>query len=171
MPKICTSDDMSNCGGCGGNCGGSCYDSMSSRSYNKKCSSSCNSSKFQSMIMPMNNVLGQYSNIPGSVEFVMRRKNNVVTLQWEPFIGSLAQSGIKFVSAVQSITNLPPYLIKFPIYIKYNDVGRITHVEIDPHAGQNNINFYLNTDGSATGINMGDTVTIMASAVSWIVEC
>lgn len=127
-------------------------------------------SYFPSVVTPLSNLVPLYSGCTGSVEFRMRRKNKTVTLQWEPFTGSLAAAGIAYLTVAQSICNTPPYLISVPIYIEYKGVGRVTHIEIDPSARTGNIRFYLNTDGSTTGTAVGDTIKIYGGAITWIVD-
>lgn len=128
-------------------------------------------SYFTSVVTPVNRLTPLYSGCTGSVEFRMRRKNKTVILQWEPFTGAIAQNGIAFLTVAQTICNTPPYPISLPIYIIYNGVGRITHININPHTKNGNILFYLNTDGSSTGISVNDTFTISGAAISWIVDC
>jgi len=127
-------------------------------------------SYFNSVITPVTGLTPLFSGCTGSVEFRMRRKNKTVTLQWEPFTGSLSASGVAFIIVAQSISNTPPYPISIPIYIQYKGVGRITNVTINPNAISGNILFYLNTDGSTNNINAGDSFTIPGGAISWIVD-
>lgn len=119
---------------------------------------------FNSLITPMSELN------PQTVEFRMRRKNKTVTLQWEPFSGTLAANGIAYLSVRQSICNLPPYPICVPIYIKYKDVGRITFIKIDPYDKSANIKFYLNTDGSSANTNDNDVINIIGGAITWITD-
>lgn len=125
---------------------------------------------FNSVITPITNLMAQYTGITGAVEFRMRRKNKTVTLQWEPFSGTIAANGVAFLTVAQSIWNTPPYPISVPIYIRYKDVNRITNLTLDPSAKMGNIKFYLNTDGTGSGINAGDIFYIYASSISWIVD-
>lgn len=125
---------------------------------------------FTSVIMPLSELTPGYSGAMGSVEFMMRRKNKTVTLQWEPFTAKLAANGVSYLTVAQTISNTPPYLTSIPIYLKYKSIGRITHIEIDPYAKSSNIKIYLNTDGSSSGINMGDSVSFNGGSVTWIVE-
>ena len=126
-------------------------------------------SYFTSVITPLTALSG-FSGIGGSVEFRMRRKNKTVTLQWEPFTGTLASSGIAYLTVAQTISNTPPYIVSFPIYLVYKGVGRNTRIEIDPFVKTGNIKFYLNTDGSSTGTASGDSIAVAGGAVSWIVD-
>lgn len=123
---------------------------------------------FTSIITPLTDLV---STCTGSVEFLMRRKNKTVTLQWEPFSGKLTTNGVAYLKATQSFCNLPPYTVNFPIYIKYKNVGRITHIAIDPTSKNGYIFFYLNTDGSSTDTNVNDNIEIPGGAVTWIVDC
>lgn len=124
---------------------------------------------FTSIIVPISGLTPGYSNCGGTVEFRMRRKNKTVTLQWEPFTGAIGESGIAFVTVIQSIANTPPYPISIPISLQYKGTIRTTRIEIDPHA-KSNIKFYLNSDGSATDINLGDSLSVPGGCVSWIVD-
>lgn len=126
-------------------------------------------SYFTSVITPLTGLSG-FSGIGGSVEFRMRRKNKTVTLQWEPFTGTLASSGVSYLTVAQSIPNTPPYIVSFPIYLVYKGVGRNTRIEIDPFVRTGYIKFYLNTDGSTTGTVSGDSISVPGGAVSWIVD-
>jgi len=125
---------------------------------------------FTSVITPVSGLTPQYSGCTGSVEFRMRRKNKTVTLQWEPFTGSLAASGIGYLTVAQTICNTPPYPVSFPIYLQYKGVGRMTHISIDPFSTTGNVKFYLNTDGSVTDTNIGDSFAVPGGAITWVVD-
>lgn len=127
-------------------------------------------SYFTSVVTPLTNLMPLYSGATGSVEFRMRRKNKTVTLQWEPFTGTMAASGVAYLTVAQSISNTPPYPVSFPIFIEYKSVGRITHIDINPNVNTGNIRFYLNTDGTATGIATGDAIRIPGGSITWIVD-
>ena len=125
---------------------------------------------FMSMITPVNHLHPVYSGATGAVEFRMRRKNKTVTLQWEPFSGSMAQSGVSNLAVTQTIYNTPPYSIYVPIAISYKGVTRQGLLNIEPTGYPINIRFFLNLDTSATGINSGDAFTVFGGAVTWIVD-
>jgi hypothetical protein len=127
-------------------------------------------SYFTSVVTPLSNLTPLYSGCTGSLEFRMRRKNKTVTLQWEPFTGTMAASGIAYLTVAQSICNTPPYPISIPIYLEYKSIGKNTHIAIDPNAKSGNIRFYLNTDSSASGIAAGDNIYVHGGSVSWIVD-
>lgn len=120
------------------------------------------------MIYPLLNLV-TFHNQQG-IKFQMRRKNKIITLQWETFSGSIGQTGINFLSVGNFFTNLPVGIIAEPIYIEYKNIGRITHVEINPFDKKTNIKFYLNTDSSAENINHNDSVKIYGKSISWILE-
>lgn len=128
---------------------------------------------FTAMIIPMNDLTTANNQCNGAVHFLMRRKNHVVTLQWEPFSGTIAASGISYLKVNQSICGLPPYSTSVPIYIIYKGIGRITHMGIDPcpDNGTTNLKIYLNTDGSSTGVVTGDAVEIPGGCVTWVTNC
>lgn len=127
-------------------------------------------SYFTSVIVPTMNLMPQFSTGTGTVEFLMRRKNKVVTMQWEGFSAVMGAGGVAYLTATQSISNLPPYAVYFPLFLQYKGVNKSTYLVIDPHMKGGNIRFYLNSDGTSTGINMGDAFTIYAGSAVWIVE-
>lgn len=143
-----------------------CYPDYGSRcdNFNPGCE------RFQSIITPVTNLTPQYSGISGTVEFRMRRKNKSVILQWEPFSGIMAASGVAYLTAPQSISNTPPYPMSWPIKIQYKNVDRNTSISVDPHATGGNIRFFLNTDSTGTDITIGDSFYIYAGSVDWIVN-
>ena len=126
---------------------------------------------FSAVITPLNNVVPQYSNNIECVEFVMRRKNRNVTIQWEPFSGVIKQNGVSYLSVEQGFCNLPEYPIYGFLYIKYNGVGRITFAVVDPCPPPKTtiLKFYLNADGSSTDVNVDDTVEVLGGQLSWTV--
>jgi hypothetical protein len=82
----------------------------------------------------------------------------------------MAAGGVAFLQVVQTIWFLPPYVTMYPIYISYRGYNFLTHLEVGPATGFGQIRFYLNTDSSTTGINVGDTFLINGGAVTWIVD-
>lgn len=126
-------------------------------------------SSFTTVITPVTGLVGQSSGRKGEIVVRMRRKNKVVTFQWEPFTGALAESGVAFLTMSQGFNNVPPYSMTFPLVISYKGVGRSTSLVVDPN-NVTPIMFYLNTDQSATDINVGDAFSINGGAVSWIVD-
>jgi len=126
-------------------------------------------SYFTSMLIPVTNLTPGSSTSNGCVEFMMRRKNKTVTLQWEPFSGTLGSNGIQYLTVTQSICNTPPYPIPYIIPIQYKGIDRMVKIVIDPHTKNGNIFYYLNSDGSSNNTNMGDTFYVYAGSVTWIV--
>lgn len=100
----------------------------------------------------------------------MRRKNKTVTMQWEGFSGIMGAGGVAYLTATQSISNLPPYTVYFPLVLQYKGTIKTTFLTVDPQGKGGNIRFYLNNDGTSTNINMSDAFTIYAGSAVWIVE-
>lgn len=127
---------------------------------------------FYSIITPLSDLKGLYSNNPQGVQFIIRKKGGTVILQWEPFQGVLTTNGVKYLEMAQTLPIYPPYTVTIPIYIEYKSVGRITHLEVPGQQTSVNpdvmtVKFYLNTDGSATDINAGDQVFVPGGAISF----
>jgi len=125
---------------------------------------------FTSIVTPVTGLTPLYSGVTGSVEFRMRRKNKVVNLQWEPFTGSMAATGVAFLTVNQSISNTPPYPIAELICIQYRGVDRPVKMVVDPNARGSNIHIYLNSDSSTTGINVGDSFQVYGGNITWSVD-
>lgn len=124
---------------------------------------------FASTITPLSNLVSM-SGLQGAVEFLMRRKNKVVTLQWEPFTGNLAANGAAYLNVPQDFANLPPYPVRFAYSFTYKSVDRASFIRIVPDDKNGHIRFYLNTDGSGTGIQMGDAISFDGGCISWEVR-
>ena len=146
------------------------YASSSNKPTYPTCRSPQNNVGFGSIVTPLSEVTAENSGDKGYVRFLLRRKNKTVTLQWEPFSGKLTANGIKYLKVTQTICNLPPYPVCFPIYLKYKGVGRMTHVQIVPGNKNANIRFYLNTDGSSDNTQENDEISIPGGAVTWIMN-
>lgn len=129
-----------------------------------------NISYFNSVITPVNSLTPHYSGINGTVQFRMRRKNKTVTLQWEPFSGSIALNGVPFLSVAQVISNLPSYPVYQLIYVQYKGINQMGLVHIDPYSTVSNIKFYLNTSGNSAEISVNDSFHVYGGTVVWIVD-
>lgn len=106
----------------------------------------------------------------GLVHFLMRRKNRVITLQWEPFTGFVSANGIQFIYVYQQLMNLPPYKIEQPLWINYNGIPRLTKVIIDPYNKNGQIAFQLSINLVDHPVHLQDTVEIPGSNIQWIIE-
>ena len=122
---------------------------------------------FRALITPLTSIATPYSTHAPLVEFMIRRKNQIVTLQWEPFEGSLGQTGVAALVVNNSISSLPPYPIKLPIVLSYNSVYVASHTLLDPGAATP-LMFYLNQTESGSGVSMGDTVKMPGGSMTWI---
>lgn len=125
---------------------------------------------FRSLITPLSSLTPINSKTPGPIEFRMRRKNKVVTLQWEPFSGIITTTGINYLMLAQTICNLPPYSVYGVYNIIYNGVGRICPIEVHPATVKSNLLFYLNTNSTSEGVNANDSITVQGGCLTWIVE-
>jgi len=175
-------------GGCKGNCGGGCGGSCGNNS-------GCNNvyisayTSFRSIVTPLTNIqalngksVSSSSPNNETVSFVFRRKNNVITFQFPGFKGAISAAGITHLSVNQPIGFPPPYKVTFPIKVIYNNNGLIGYMEVDPH-GSSSIKFFFSYTGTSTippppgsttttTTNVGDTVEIPGTCVSWIIgEC
>lgn len=124
---------------------------------------------FKSLITPLSELTPYNAKSPGPIEFIMRRKNRVVTLQFEPFTGKLTASGVAYLSMSQTICNLPSYPVYGVYNIEYNGVLRQAPLVIDPNDVKTQVKLYLNSNGTSTGINANDTVSVKGSSISWVV--
>lgn len=120
---------------------------------------------FSSMITPVNNLVTSHNT--NSVRFYMKRKNCIITLQWENFSGIVASTGDSKLVFVQSISSLPNSIMSFPILVKHNGTKKMGEFIIDPFSSNGNLYIYLTLDGAATQI--GDSFYIYSSSISWIV--
>lgn len=171
-----------NCGG--GGCGGSCGNN-----------GGCNNiyvpaySSLQSIVTPLTNVqalngksVSSSSPNNESINFVFRRKNNVITFQFAGFKGAISAAGITHLSVNQPLGFPPPYKVTFPIKVTYNNNGLMGYMEVDPH-GKGSVRFFFSYTGTSTippppgsttttTTAVGDTVEIPGTCVSWIIgEC
>jgi hypothetical protein len=133
--------------------------------YPNKCNTDAVCS-FKAIISPATMVKTLYTNSP-QVPVVMRRKNKIVTLQFEGFSGAITGTGTAFLTINQSIYNLPNTLMMFPYRLLYNGVPKISFINVDPNSSDV-IQFYLDNSGSGSGITSNDTFTIYGTTLTWI---
>lgn len=103
------------------------------------------------------------------VEFRIRRKNQTVTLQWEPFEGSMGQSGVSYLSVHQTIPSLPSHTMSWPILFSYKGVQKISYAFLDPTARES-LKFYLDVSGLATDVNANDHFYMPGGSITWITD-
>ena len=124
---------------------------------------------FRSIITPLSSLTPVNSKNTGPIEFRMRRKNKVVSLQWEPFSGIITTTGISYLMLAQTICNMPPYSVYGVYNIQYNGVLRQCPIEINPATIKSNVLFYLNSNGTAQNVNANDSVIIKGGCIQWVV--
>lgn len=136
-----------------------------------RCSPCDLSCSFYALITPMTNVKPVYgTGHDGTVQFMLRRKNKVVSLQWEPFTGNVGNNGAAYMAVNQSISGLPNYPVDVPVSITYNGIASITLAEIDPLTSDQ-IKIYFNVGKTGSGVVLGDTVVVQGSCINWISDC
>ncbi len=123
---------------------------------------------FLVMITPLTNVIPVYgTGHNGLVKFTFRRKNKVVTLQWEPFTASVGANGAAAMIINQCVSGMPAYPLDLPVSMTYAGVAEMTVLTVDPFASQQlMIYFHLNKSGA--GILIGDSISVPGACVSWI---
>jgi hypothetical protein len=99
----------------------------------------------------------------------MRRKNKVVSLQWEPFTAVITTSGIAYLSLAQTLCNLPQYPVSSSYTLSVNGVFRQAQVQVNTCHSTSSVWFYLNADSTATGITANDSIVVNAACINWIV--
>jgi hypothetical protein len=124
---------------------------------------------FKSIITPLSALTPVNSKFPGPIAFTMRRKNKVVSLQWEPFTGIITTTGISYLMLTQTIANMPAYPV-FGVYnLEYNGVSRVVPIEVNPSNIKANVLFYLNSNGTSENVNANDSVSIRGGCFTWVV--
>ena len=101
------------------------------------------------------------------IEFKIRKKNNTVTLQWEPFECTVSQNGVAYLGVQQTIGQMPAYPTYHPIVVNIKSEQKISYLVIDPNVSAQ-IKFYLDLSGLGTGVNEKDNIMIPGGSVTWI---
>lgn len=128
-----------------------------------------NYSCFRSIISPLMELKTACSKHCGPVAFEMRRKNKVVSLQWEPFSAVITTSGISYLTVCQTIANTPNYPV-FGVYnLEYNGVLRQAPISISGDCIKGNILMYLNSNGTSDNVVANDSIIVKGGCVTWIV--
>lgn len=143
----------------------------SNNSNNFNNSSSSNNvyySTFGAMITPMTELTPLVNGENGLVEFRLMKKCNSVTLQWEPFEGSVSNSGVACININQSIMFLPPYQIDIPIIIALKGERKQTFIRIDPKAPKYHAKIFLDISGIGTNVNKDDHLYVPAGSATWL---
>ena len=93
-----------------------------------------------------------------------------MTLQWEGFRGRLGATGVAYLAVNQTICNLPPADMTFPIRVVLRGKPRIAYLQVSGfcNPSPDQIRFYLSVNGVCDHSCENDCVEIPGSAVSWI---
>jgi len=125
---------------------------------------------FRSVVTPLAGLTTPFSGAdggPNGVAFTMRRRNDVVTLQHEPFSGVLGAKGANHLAVTQSLADLPPHPVDIPHRYMLNGVGRMGFIRITPLDASSNLKFFFDADPTFT-TDIGDTVEIPGNSISWV---
>lgn len=152
------------CGPCGDSCApcGPCDPRYGRGYYGDSCDKTY---EFKALVTPLKCLKSLQTGCCDCVTFIMRRKNRVVTMQWEPFTGVLGCNGVKYLVVNQAICNLPPWPVDLPIRVETACKSRISFMRIDPSDCEQ-IKIYLHPDCDC--FDMDDCVTVPGGCVSWI---
>lgn len=126
-------------------------------------------SGFKALIVPLTNLISITTGKSDMIKFKMRRKNKIVTLQFEPFSGQIAANGISYIVVNQTVCNLPDVILEYPIRIIYNGQAITSFLQINPNSSEQ-IRIYLNISGNGSNVNIGDTIIVNGLAVTWITD-
>lgn len=114
-------------------------------------------------------LIGTESENKAQISLNLRRKNQTVIMQWEPFSCRVNSNGLAYLSINQSIPNLPSTSIMKPIIVEYKGIRTVTYIEVNPaQADGQRIRFALQLSGSGVGVTVGDHVTVFGGTVEWI---
>ncbi len=121
------------------------------------------------LINPLVNLTALDSGLTnGAVMIHMRRRNNTVTMQWEPFKGQLQGRGIRYLTIGNTLTNMPVSPVQFLIRMEYNGIGRIGYLSIDPNVVEK-FQFHFDVTGQSE-VRMNDYIKVHGGAVTWITK-
>ena len=101
------------------------------------------------------------------VELRMSRKNKIVSIQWEPFMGAVSINGVAFLSVHQTIPCLPPHPVSIPVVLEYKGVSKMGYVKIDPTT-KHQMMFYLDITGNGSCVCSSDHFMFHGGCISWI---
>ncbi len=164
--SVCDRYNFSGCNDGCNNCGNN-----NNCNNNNNCRPRCevsNECSFKAIVTPATNVKTLYSNST-LVPVTIRRKNKVVTMQFEGFNAQINAAGTAYLTINQSIYNLPQYPTQFTYRVVHNGVAKSSFITIDPNSSDA-IQFYLDISGSGAGVNMGDTVIVYGTSITWITQ-
>lgn len=125
---------------------------------------------FKSILTPLAELTPYNASKPEPIEFIMRRKNKTVSLQWEPYSATITTTGVAYLVLTQTLCNMPPYTVYGVYNLEYNGILRQAPVVIKPTNIKANILFYLNSDGSTNNVNANDHIIVKGGCVSWLVR-
>jgi len=124
--------------------------------------------KFRALIYPATNVKASFSTHGSEIEFIMRRKNKTVSLQYEPFTCEIGASGSSYLYINQSLTNLPPYPMSLTYSNSYKGTYQNSVIDVDGSSSQQ-IKLYIFASKSSN-TTMGDSMIFPGTCITWIMD-
>lgn len=124
---------------------------------------------FYSMITPLSDLKGRHTGLQGQVEFKVKMSKGVVILQWEPFTGRIAATGICKMDVCQSIHNLPAYDVFGDYWRKYKGDTGVSCVKVNSCTSREraSLSFYT-TSTCSEASEKDDYVEVMGGTISWV---
>lgn len=119
---------------------------------------------FKPMITTLTNIIVISGNHPKEPTFYQARSKHIITLSWEPFMGTVMSAKTNSIIISHNIKWLPKYPIELPIIIYLQNIRYNCTVLVSP-SESNYIQFLFQT-----GLNprINDTIRIPGGCVHWI---
>lgn len=119
---------------------------------------------FKPMIIGLTNIIVISGNHPKEPTFYQARSKHIITLSWEPFMGTVMSAKTNGIIISHNIKWLPKYPIELPILIYLQNIRYNCTVLVSPSEG-NYVQFLFQT-----GLNprVNDTVRVPGGCVHWI---
>lgn len=102
----------------------------------------------------------------GCVEFMLRRVGQNVTLQWEPFEGTITRSGVSYLAISQYLPEMPSHSIHQAYPILLNGTRAISYLILD-YDSDEPLKWYLHYTGAPV-LNIDDSFTIPGGSIAWV---
>lgn len=120
---------------------------------------------FKTMLLNLKNITtsGETNNV---ITIDIRKKNNMVLLQWEPFMATTAIEQASNFSIAQGLRDMPPHSVTQPFLIKVGSNWVWSTILIDPFGGTQIKFFYGANMTSVTNINTA--IEVPGGNMQWI---
>lgn len=128
---------------------------------------------YDPQLYPLNELVGHVSGHNNGLQFLMRKLNKTVTLQWEKFSGKLSATGVGKITSTIPLPNPPPYELSFFIIVVVRGEERMGRLRVLPGQGTlatTNTYFEFILSSNPKEMNFDDMIEVPASTVTWIVN-